>query len=83
MTDAEAKKHLRAILGAYTHGSILHLMADFLRDADERARRDGDDAKHQRFAEVAATLYVVGIGIDAACPPARIGGDHNQSQTAK
>jgi len=25
MTDAEAKKHLRAILRNYTHGSILHL----------------------------------------------------------
>ena len=68
MTDSEANKHLRAILGAYTHGSVLHLLADLLRDADEKARRAGNDAKHQRFAEVAATLYVVGIGIDAACP---------------
>ena len=68
MNDTEAKKHLRAILRTYTHGSILHLLADLLRDADEQARRDGDDAKQRRFAEVAATLYVVGIGIDAACP---------------
>ena len=63
MNDAEAKKHLQAVLRAYTHGSVLHLLADLLRDAADRA---GDDARHRQFAEVAATLYVVGIGIDAA-----------------
>lgn len=30
--------------------------------------RDGDAATHRRFAEVAATLYVGGLGIDATRP---------------
>lgn len=68
MTEAEAKKHLRAILRANTHGAVLHLLADLLRDAAVRAGRAGDDTARQQYAEAASALYVVGLGIDAACP---------------
>ncbi len=71
MTEADAKKHLRAILRANTHGVVLHLLADLLRDAADRAGRAGDDTARQQYVEAASTLYVVGLGIDAACPRQR------------
>jgi hypothetical protein len=34
----------------------------------EQARQDGDDARVDQCRSVAAALFVVGVGIDAACP---------------
>lgn len=68
MTEATARKHLAAMLGSFTGGTILHLLAEVFRAKAEEAHQDGDDVAAKQFQEVAAALYVVGLGLDAACP---------------
>ena len=61
MTEQLAKKHLRKMLRSFTPGTVLHLLADIYR---ESAAKSGDE----RLKRVEQTLFVVGLGIDAALP---------------
>ncbi len=65
MNETEAKQQLERMLGSFTAGSILHLLADVFRESAEQA---GDDRSRQQLKQVEETLYVVGLGVDAACP---------------
>ena len=68
MSENEAKQQLREMLGTLTAGSVLHLLAEVFREDAEVARRDGDDLAADECENIEATLFVVGLGIDAARP---------------
>lgn len=68
MTEKRAKAQLRRMLAGLTAGSVLHLLAELFAEQAEAARRGGDDLAAEQCGNVAATLAVVGLGIDAACP---------------
>lgn len=68
MTEDAAKQQLRQMLDTLTAGSVLHLLAEVFREQAEAARRDGDDLAADECENVEATLFVVGLGIDAARP---------------
>jgi len=68
MTEAQAKKQLRLMLRSFTAGSVLHLLSDLFSDSARRAQRRKDKKGEQQAREVAATLFVVGLGLDAADP---------------
>lgn len=71
MKEDQARKHLRKMLRSFTGGSVLHLLAEVYREFAEDARHKEDDLACRQCEEVAATLFVVGLGIDAACPHQR------------
>jgi hypothetical protein len=68
MNETEVKRLLRRMLLSLTPGSILHALSDVYHDAAERAGRKGDERRRQQCQSVATALFVVGLGIDAACP---------------
>jgi hypothetical protein len=68
MNEVEAKIALRQMLGTFTPGSILHLLADLYRQDAEIACRDEDSQTFERCKNIECALYVVGIGVDGACP---------------
>jgi hypothetical protein len=68
MTEAEAKKHLREILRSLTIGSLLHLLSELFSESAKRAQRKANVKAPKQFQDVASTLFVVGLGVDAACP---------------
>jgi hypothetical protein len=68
MTEAEAKKQLRQILGSLTLGSLLHLLSELFVESAKRSQRKGDAKARKQFQDVASTLFVVGLGVDAAIP---------------
>jgi hypothetical protein len=68
VTEKRAKKQLRRMLDCFTAGTVLHFLADLCRDDAEEARRAGDDLAAGQCQRVEATLFVVGMGIDAARP---------------
>jgi hypothetical protein len=68
MTDETARKQLRRMLKQFTQGSILHLLSEVFEDFSEQARQDGEETRAEQCRTVAATLFAVGLGIDAACP---------------
>lgn len=67
MTDVTAKRQLGRILKSFTAGSVLHLLGEVFEDTAEEARQGGDEARREQYRVVATTLFVVGLGIDAAC----------------
>ena len=68
MTEAQAKQHLLDMLGSFTAGSVLHLLSEVIREAEE-ARLDGlDAAAEERVWEVESFLWVAGYGLLAALP---------------
>ena len=68
MTEPQAKKHLRRLLLSLTPGSILHALSDVYHDAAERAGRQGDERRRQQCQSAATALFVMGLGVNAACP---------------
>lgn len=68
VTENEARTQLRRMLSTLTAGSVLHLLAELFEADAEAAQRVGDDLTAERCENVSATLAVVGLGIDAACP---------------
>ena len=68
MTENQARTQLRRMLGTLTAGSVLHLLAELFAEQAEAARRNRDDRTAERCDNAEATLFVVGLGIDAACP---------------
>lgn len=68
MSEAEAKRNLIAIMEVFRPGSVLHLLADTVREA-ESARTGGlDEAADERVREAEAFLWVAGYGLLAALP---------------
>jgi hypothetical protein len=68
MTDETARRQLKRMLRSFSGGSILHLLAEVFEDLAEQARQDGNETRAEQCRAVAATLFVVGLEIDAACP---------------
>lgn len=68
MTEAHAKKHLGTMLRSFTTGTVLHLLAELFREMAEEAREQNDGVAVKQCQEVAAALFVMGLGVDAACP---------------
>jgi hypothetical protein len=68
MSEKEAQRQLRRMLRAFTPGSILHLLAEAFRAHAEQARIDNDPRTSQQCDLADAVLFVVGLGLDAACP---------------
>ena len=68
MTEKQARTQLRRMLGTLTPGSVLHLLAELFAEQAEAARQGGDDPAAVRCDNAGATLFVVGVGIDSACP---------------
>ena len=68
MSENKAKEKLRAKLASFTPGSVLHLLAELFAEQAEAARQGGDDPTAVRCDNARATLFVVGVGIDSACP---------------
>ena len=64
MNERTAKEQLRAMLGLFTAGTVLHLLAEAIRDdADKAAALAGE-----RVRVVESPLCVVALGIDASLP---------------
>lgn len=68
MNDEEAKSHLAELLQRHTAGSLLHLISDLYRESAEDARQADDAVVYERCRLVEHTLFVTGLGIDAAFP---------------
>lgn len=68
VSEKQSKRQLQRMLGAFTAGSILHLLADLHRDAAREARRAGDAKAYRQCKTVEHALFVTGMGIDAASP---------------
>lgn len=68
MTEKRATAHLRGMLATLTAGSVLHLLSELFEADADAARRAGDALAAEQCESVAATLAVVGLGIDAARP---------------
>ena len=62
MDEQQAKRHLKKMLGSFTPGSILHLLAEVVASTEA----DGERADQGRHVEHALT--VMGHGIDAMLP---------------
>lgn len=63
MTEHQAKQQLSDLLARFTPGSLLHLLAEVLRDSA------GDQvAAAEPLRDAVGALFVVGIGIDAVMP---------------
>jgi hypothetical protein len=67
MTESHAKRQLRRMLGSLTAGSLPHLLAELFREAAVQPRRRDKRARN-KFHDVAATLFVMGLGVDGVCP---------------
>lgn len=68
MKEAEAKQQLSEMLEHFTVGSILHLLSDLHRKEADEAKQSDDAKEYRRAKLIQHTLFVVGIGIDAASP---------------
>jgi hypothetical protein len=70
MKEAQAKKYLLRMLKSHTGGSVLHLLSELYAEWAKLAHQHGDDHARKQAEEVAATLMVVGNGVDSICPRA-------------
>lgn len=68
MTEAQAKNLLRQMLRSMTPGSVLHLLSELFVQSAKRFQRRHHKKAQKQTEDVAATLFVVGLGIDAARP---------------
>jgi hypothetical protein len=69
MTEKEAQRQLRLMLRGFTPGSILHLLAEAFRAHAEQYRADDPERLKQQCDLADSVLFVIGLGLDAACPP--------------
>jgi hypothetical protein len=65
MTEKQAKKQLKKMLDDFTPGTILHFLGEIFKKS---AERETDPVAAQRCKNVECALFVVGLGVDAACP---------------
>ena len=68
MSDEMARRQLKWMMKSFTPGSILHLLSEIFEEMAEEALRGGDDVRREQCDSVAKTLFVVGLGVDSACP---------------
>lgn len=68
MTEAEAKEHLLAMLGSFNPGSVLHIFAQVIREAEDARLGGLDEATEERVREAEAALWVFGMGLMSALP---------------
>jgi hypothetical protein len=68
MTEDQAKNHLERMLKDFTPGSFLQLLAEVLGQTAEKARQDDNAVVYEHCNNAAIALFVMGLGIDAACP---------------
>lgn len=68
LREEAAKKRLRKMLRDFTPGSILHLLAGVFREDADEARQQNDLPAYERYKTVESALFVMGMGVDAACP---------------
>lgn len=68
MTEAEAKRNLKDMLASFRAGSILHLLAEVVRDAETSRLGGLDEVAEQRVREAEAFLWIAGYGLMAALP---------------
>jgi hypothetical protein len=61
MDEQHAKQQLAELLSRFTAGSILHLLAEVLRD-------QAGDQDAQPLRDAIGALYVLGLGLDALTP---------------
>lgn len=69
MSENEARKQLRRMLASrLTLGSVLHLLGEAFRANAEQDQADANPRIAQQCDLADAVLFVVGQGLDAACP---------------
>ena len=68
MTEPEAKGHLLDMLESFRPGSVLHLFAEVIREAERGRMGDLDESAEERVREAEAFLIVAGLGLMAALP---------------
>jgi hypothetical protein len=68
MTERQARRHLERMLETLTPGSILHLLADVIRQEGDDARRSGDQNMHRQCSIAEHALCAVGLGLDSVLP---------------
>lgn len=68
MTEAQARRHLLKMLASFRPGTVLHLLGQVIREAEEARLGGLDEAAEERVQEAQAFLWVAGYGLDAALP---------------
>ena len=68
MTEWETQRQLRRMPNNFTLGSILHLLAEAFRVHVEQAQADNNPRITHQCDLADSMLFVIGMGIDAACP---------------
>jgi hypothetical protein len=68
MTEDQARRRLVAMLANFTPGSVCHLLAQAIREAERTRLGDLDAAALERLRDVEGAMFVLGIGLDAVCP---------------
>jgi hypothetical protein len=68
MTEAQAKEHLRDMLASFRPGSVLHPLAQVIREAEEASLGELDEAAKERVREAEGFLWIAGYGLMSALP---------------
>ena len=68
MSEAQAKQHLKDILASFSPGTILHLLGQVIREAEEARLGGLDEVAEERVRDAEACLWVASYGIEAALP---------------
>lgn len=64
MDEHHAKQLLTDMLGHFTSGSILYLLAEVLKDAADEL----DEAATEAMRDAAGALFILGVGLNAVWP---------------
>jgi hypothetical protein len=68
VTEAEAKQHLLKMLESFSPGSVLHVLAQVIRESEKARLGELGEAAEERVREAEAFLFVAGCGLMAALP---------------
>jgi hypothetical protein len=68
VSETEAKQHLRDMLAAFTPGSVLHILAEVVRQSETTRLGGLDEVALKRVQEAEAFLWIAGYGLMAALP---------------
>ncbi len=68
MTEDQARRHLLAMLESFTAGSVLHILAQVIHEAEQARLGSLDEVAEQRVREAEAFLWIAGYGLMAALP---------------
>ena len=64
VNESQAKQQLADMLARFTAGSLLHLLAEVLKDSAGEL----DEAATEAMRDAAGALFVLGIGLNAVWP---------------